>query len=587
MPSIDLFLAQSTFITVWFTPIWLLSVGVLIGFLLVLIMLGKIFLVSKIPGLNSIAENQGTRTIAAIVVGLLYTGLFVAYYYWRYRDLSDVFFPLLFVVPLSLVAGWGIWSLVSRHKAGEAISLAREGFLGWTNFVCLALSVFAIVGLVLGEYNGFGIVKFADNTREMLQSVTRLPYAREYTETYQVEPSPEDSSFEGTEIPVPFIGEETTWIRIRTDQRIEMACEPLTNQVPPGRMFELTASNDLTEFRRREDGAGRIPNRPIDSIFINNMGSNPATVTAIWKIEPVYKQVWIIPWSAVCVCCLYFFYLVFAGSFPKISAIALSTFKTEISQPLFLLVLIIGAVFMVGSIYIPYNTFGEDIKMYKDSGLTMLKVLAIFMAIWAAGKSVAEEIEGRTALTVLSKPVGRRQFILGKFSGIVLSVAILFIILGVWFVFWTSYKPIYDGGEASTGVPEWTVCFDEAMRIVPAIFLAFLEVTIFVAISVAISTRFGILANFLICFSIYVLGHLTPLIVQSSEVVQSFELIVLFSQIISIIFPVLDHFDVQAAINTSRDVPLPYLGWAVIYSVLYGAMAMLLALVLFEDRDLA
>ena len=95
----------------------------------------------------------------------------------------------------------------------------------------------------------------------------------------------------------------------------------------------------------------------------------------------------------------------------------------------------------------------------------------------------------------------------------------------------------------------------------------------------------GILANFLICFSIYVLGHLTPLIAQSNFA--AFEPVVVFSQLISIVFPVLDHFDVQAAINTNRPVPIVYLGWSIIYTTLYGAIAMLLALVLFEDRDLA
>ncbi len=52
-------------------------------------------------------------------------------------------------------------------------------------------------------------------------------------------------------------------------------------------------------------------------------------------------------------------------------------------------------------------------------------------------------------------------------------------------------------------------------------------------------------------------------------------------------FPVLNHFDVQAAINTDRPVPLDYVAWSVIYTALYGTMAMLLALVMFEDRDLA
>ncbi|MDA7906611.1 ABC transporter permease, partial [Mariniblastus sp.] len=293
----------------------------------------------------------------------------------------------------------------------------------------------------------------------------------------------------------------------------------------------------------------------------------------------------VVPGVAVFVFAIYLLYLTFATMCPKVFAIAHSTFKTEVNQPLYLLVLMIGALFTVGSIYIPYNTFGEDIKMYKDSGLTLIRVLAIFLAIWAASKSVAEEIEGRTALTVLSKPVGRRQFIFGKFTGISMAIAVMFIVLGLWFVIWTSYKPIYDYQEASKGICEWPQCFIESIRVIPGVFLCFLEVLIFVAISVAISTRFGILANFLICFSIYVLGHLTPLLVQSS--LAEFEPVVVFGNLIAIVFPVLNHFDIQAAINTNSAVPYSYMGWSIIYTFLYGSMAMLLALVLFEDRDLA
>jgi ABC-type transport system involved in multi-copper enzyme maturation permease subunit len=277
--------------------------------------------------------------------------------------------------------------------------------------------------------------------------------------------------------------------------------------------------------------------------------------------------------------------MILTTSFPKIAAIALSTFKTEVSQPLFLLVTVLGSLFIVLSIYIPYNTFGEDIKMYKDSGLNLLRVMAIFTAIWAASKSVAEEIEGRTALTVLSKPVGRRQFILGKFSGISMAIGLMFLLLGLWFVIWVAYKPVYDGQESNEQVVDWTLSFIESFNVIPGLVLCFLEAVVFVAISVAISTRLGILANFLICAAIYVLGHLTPLLVQSSYA--SFELVVVFAQLVAIIFPVLNHYDIQAAISTNSAVPLEYIGWSFIYTALYGAIAMLVALVLFEDRDLA
>jgi hypothetical protein len=130
-----------------------------------------------------------------------------------------------------------------------------------------------------------------------------------------------------------------------------------------------------------------------------------------------------------------------------------------------------------------------------------------------------------------------------------------------------------------------------ATSVLPVLLLAFMEVLIFVAISVAISTRFGILANLMICFAIYILGHLTPQLVQSNQLGQAlgqaFEPVVFFGQLVAIIFPVLDHFDAQTAINTDTPVPFVYLGWAFIYTLLYGSLAVLLALVLFEDRDLA
>ena len=49
--------------------------------------------------------------------------------------------------------------------------------------------------------------------------------------------------------------------------------------------------------------------------------------------------------------------------------------------------------------------------------------------------SIADEIEGRTALSVLSKPIGRRSFIIGKFLGVIGPVAILFIVFDVEAIF--------------------------------------------------------------------------------------------------------------------------------------------------------
>jgi len=589
MSSVPFLLAQNIKVTNWLTPVWIISLGIALGFLIVLLMMVKIVVCQRIGGLNSVTEKPGLRIVLGIVTGLFYLGLFLGFFYWR---IGPEFFgpgivlPLVFAVPICFLLGFGVWSLISRRMVGETWGLFREGFLGWVNRICVAMTVFAILGFVLAQFNGFGVIKFVDEPVAFAESLARLPFTGAYSKTVQIKPG--DRNNPGDPLGISFSGLELQTLSFKSNQRLEVATQPMTAELSPAAIFEIPVRDEPMTYRQRSDGRGKIKLVEVEDMYgryIGSEGSEPATLEATWTIAPIYKEVSFVPVIVFFVVGLYLMYLILATLFPKVFAIAHSTFKTEISQPLFLLVMIIGVLFILGSIYVPYNTFGEDIKMYKDSGLTLIRVLAIFLAIWAASKSVAEEIEGRTALTVLSKPVGRRQFIFGKFAGISMAVAVLFMVLGLWFVTWVAYKPIYDYAEASKGLCDWPVCFLEAVNVIPGVFLCFLEALIFVAVSVAISTRFGILANFLICFSVYVLGHLTPLLVQSSYA--AFEPVVVFGQLIAIVFPVLNHFDVQAAINTNTPVPLEYLGWSVIYTILYGSMAMLLALVLFEDRDLA
>jgi hypothetical protein len=133
--------------------------------------------------------------------------------------------------------------------------------------------------------------------------------------------------------------------------------------------------------------------------------------------------------------------------------------------------------------------------------------------------------------------------------------------------------------------PTWQACYAEVIRIVPGLILAFFETVVLAAISVAISTRLPMLANLLVCSSIYVLGHLVPMLVASS--VGKFEIVRFVGMFLATVLPVLDHFNIQAAVAAGADVPTAYLGLALLYCTLYSTIAMLAALAMFEDRDLA
>lgn len=277
-------------------------------------------------------------------------------------------------------------------------------------------------------------------------------------------------------------------------------------------------------------------------------------------------------------------YYALRAALPRTAAIALTTAKEALSQPFFYLLLAIGIFALLLFPFVPYNTFGEDVKVVKDEGLTLIMVLSIILALWTASKSIAEEIEGRTALTLLSKPIGRLSFIVGKFLGIIGPVAILFIVLGALFLATVSYKVVYDARETASPEPTREQCAAELKQIVPGLTLAFMEAVVLASIGVAISTRLSLMTNLIICFSIYVLGHLVPILVESAK--GAFGIVRFVGQFFGVILPVLEHFNVYTAISTGKEVPWSYVGLAAGYCVLYTCLAMLVALLLFEDRDL-
>ena len=582
--SFPLILAQDIRVTYWLTPVWMLSAGITLGFLLVLLTYIKLAILQRVPGLNSVASDRKSLIVGGIILTLVYLGLYGAFLFYMQNFTFDIerdIQPMIYMLPLCAMLGFGAWTLISKKFAGEFSSQFNEGILKWLNRICIVFVIFFVIGFPLAKFNGFGVFKPVEEPIALMQSLARLPFAGTTPSTHTIEPSSKTHS--GDPIPVDFNGGELKLIRVKTTEPIVFAAEPIT----PSLVQQLRAdpSEEMQAINPRSNANGMFKDQDYSEIYINNRGNEPAEIEIEVVVGPFYTEIVVIPIIACAILIAYLLPLMLASALPKVSAIAYSTFKTEVSQPLFLLVLVVGAVFIVTAIYIPYNTFGEDIKMYKDSGLNLLRVMAIFTAVWAASKSVAEEIEGRTALTVLSKPVSRRQFILGKFSGISMSVGLMFLVLGLWFMIWVAYKPIYDGLESSNALTDWAQPYAESFNIAPGLFLCFLESVIFVAISVAISTRMGILANFLICASIYVLGHLTPMIVQSSAA--EFEPVVVFGQRVSTVLPVLDHFDIQAAISRNTTVPVAYMAEMLVYTALYSTMAMLLSLVFFEDRDLA
>jgi ABC-type transport system involved in multi-copper enzyme maturation permease subunit len=472
---------------------------------------------------------------------------------------------------ISAAVGFLVWAILTRlapRSASELRSSLAEGFLGAFAWLIVGLSAVSLALTPLVPLDQIG------------RSLVRMVTAGKQTTVLTVPPAADKQPFELDLRPqelASFTMQSDAPLLVRTQQPIEGFA---LLKVPD---VDLLAGKPW-EWVRAEGATNPFLGARAE-LEVTNEGTSAAVLTIGSTLVPEQPEVAILPWSVAVFSGILLLHVIGRLFLPRIAAVAAVTVKEAVAQPVFLVAIVAGAVAIITFIVIPYNTFGEDVKMFKDSGLTLIKVLSLLVVVWTASLTVADEIEGRTALTVLSKPLNRQQFVIGKYVGLLLTVLLIVLVLGSVLMAATSFKVVYDARESSQTEPIWRDCAGEMITIVPGLVLSFLEAGLLAAVSVAVSTRLGLIPNMIICFAVYTLGHLVPLVVQSS--VGKFAIVRFVGQFFATLLPVLDHFTIEAAVVGGVPVPWSYLGWAAAYAGLYATVALLVALVLFQDRDLA
>ncbi|MGO8677170.1 MAG: hypothetical protein ACLQVX_15030 [Limisphaerales bacterium] len=105
--------------------------------------------------------------------------------------------------------------------------------------------------------------------------------------------------------------------------------------------------------------------------------------------------------------------------------IATNAFMELVRQPVFLLLMTSSAAFEIFLATPYYFAFGDEPKLVKNSTLAVMLLAGLLGAVLSASASLAREIRAGTALAVLSKPVGRSQFLLAKYAGLVAALTLL------------------------------------------------------------------------------------------------------------------------------------------------------------------
>ena len=116
--------------------------------------------------------------------------------------------------------------------------------------------------------------------------------------------------------------------------------------------------------------------------------------------------------------------------FQQLLAITRNTFFESIRQPIMLVVLVAASVLIVLSNPLSAFTMDENQRMQVDIGLATVFLAGAVLAAFIATNVLGREIENKTALTVISKPVTRPIFLIGKYLGVSCAMCVAAMLIG-------------------------------------------------------------------------------------------------------------------------------------------------------------
>jgi len=315
-------------------------------------------------------------------------------------------------------------------------------------------------------------------------------------------------------------------------------------------------------------------------------------------------------------------------------ALARNAFLESIRQPVHAVLICAGLLALLLNVNVAGYTLEDDNKMLVDLGLSTLFLVGLLMAAFTATGVLAREIENKTVLTVVSKPVARPLVVLGKFLGVSASIAVAYWLLSVVFLLTVRHRvqssvrseDIFDppvitfgliallltfvlaalanylyrwsfpatltivGGVAATLAWGLISCISRTWRVqnplvdidaqlMIGILLVFEAIIVLTSIAIAASTRLGQIPTLLICLGFFLVGligeYLLSIVLDGRA----------WTRPLAAVVPNLQFFWPADALTQGSTITIGYLATVTAYAALLVVATMCVAVILFQQRD--
>ena len=325
----------------------------------------------------------------------------------------------------------------------------------------------------------------------------------------------------------------------------------------------------------------------------------------------------------------------------KLWSIVRNTFTQAIRQPIYGILIVVTFMLLITELSFadytmnPGGAHAESNQgLLEDLGLSTLLMSGLFLAAFTASGVLSREIDERTAMTVISKPVSRTTFVVGKFAGVAGATTVAFYLCALAFLMTVRHRVITTPSDpfdmpvivlglgsialtvliamagnylfgwsfASAAIVAGLILFSAAMgaitvigkgweivpfgngirpELVTGIALMYLAVMLLTAVAVAASTRLGQVLTLLVCAAVFAVGSLHSYFFGSA-MVKDWPVL----QYVGWLLPKISYSYPPEVPSLDKAIPLDYLAYAAAYYALYISAVVAVGAALFQTRPL-
>jgi ABC-type transport system involved in multi-copper enzyme maturation permease subunit len=260
--------------------------------------------------------------------------------------------------------------------------------------------------------------------------------------------------------------------------------------------------------------------------------------------------------------------------------IARNVFRESVRDKVLYNLVFFAILLMAASYLISQLTAGQDVKIIKDLGLAATSIFGLFIAVFIGIQLVSKEVERKSIYGLLSKPIERYQLVLGKYAGLVLTLAVNLAIMAVALYAVLGFMAWMMGPDAAKAWERPALDPD----LLKAVGLTFVELSIVTAIALFFSTFSTPMLSAAFTFGFFVAGRFSADLRNFDQAVDSPAAAALARGLYWVL-PNLAAYDVRAEVVHGLPVEAGHVALSIAYAAVYIAALLVVSIAVFSRRD--